>query len=894
MTFFQTMLSVVLGLVLALLALPGGSVAQQPEDLSPCSPRSLNGTASFPGYLGSPGLYCSSTGNYFPFLCEQVAAWVPPSAAIACLQSVQVNLSLAVQHVLALADNFEEYYTFAKIARDPPASSYSLPNNTFPFGITIWDQEKIDIVAELRDIAANMTAAGAASLFDIGNRVNTAVTTLRDTHVQSVKLTQAGMLSDLSVDLVWSHSVTNTSLFWASTFDLLTTGTEFYVKNRRTAEVVESIGGVSAIEWMAGIANSTTFTWKTKSLGSRFNSVYGMLFPGAPHLGTAKNVWPSLGLMDDMPDGPLDVVYTNGRAGDTIQWVVSFSKALENVTVGELNAQAAVLGTPFMALENGLAVFNGNPPPYPEAAAVPDASRRKLKEHVTPRVLQSADSGASYNGTNDGKIYGSPSSVEEGFPEIPGQYGIYYSSEDGSPYAVWKLQYFTMNATEYITKWNYLLDMAAEVNATRLLYDITGNGGGDVPTGYLAVACLYPFLSQNVSVLPGPDPNAWTNPYTRPVGPSATTLVSEGLLPFTGSSTPGSVFETIDQLLANQSFLAERAEYLTANPGGVTDALVNGTLALLEATEILVNGTTGLSKDFLPLIQEGIAQVQEVLVTQNYTVENLNNMFDIILQMIDNTGDGQDGTFSSLSSISAVFNDRQYIYIESGWTQNMRGGVNATETESIYIFFNSYFEDWATQNQDPALAAGIQRLMNSTGPPFTSILAVGDGKCGSTCDTFSGTAWELSKTFDELPPFRYVTFGGNGDPDAIYGTSFPGGNVNDNDILTPAWVYTGAMAVGQAWLNVSEVTDAILPLLSAFPMYSAYATNVLGSTQSQMYARYLGGIDGLPKEYLAIPTDFYIANWWSGAVDLASPYLPDIYEAAYAYFDVVEDEHGTV
>ena len=44
------------------------------------------------------------------------------------------------------------------------------------------------------------------------------------------------------------------------------------------------------------------------------------------------------------------------------------------------------------------------------------------------------------------------------------------------------------------------------------------------------------------------------------------------------------------------------------------------------------------------------------------------------------------------------------------------------------------------------------------------------GLCGSTCDTFTRTAWMYSKKNPAAPSFRYVTFGGTGKVKDIGGT----------------------------------------------------------------------------------------------------------------------------
>ena len=59
------------------------------------------------------------------------------------------------------------------------------------------------------------------------------------------------------------------------------------------------------------------------------------------------------------------------------------------------------------------------------------------------------------------------------------------------------------------------------------------------------------------------------------------------------------------------------------------------------------------------------------------------------------------------------------------------------------------------------------------------------------------------------------------------------------------------------------LTAGLAPLFGVFTEYPAYAAGTLRYSQSQIYQRYLGGIDGMPSEYLNIKTDYYavLVQW---------------------------------
>lgn len=57
------------------------------------------------------------------------------------------------------------------------------------------------------------------------------------------------------------------------------------------------------------------------------------------------------------------------------------------------------------------------------------------------------------------------------------RYGL--TEQQGELHAVWKLTSFCSQPEEYTAPWNTLLELATRFNVTKLIYDVTGNGGGE-------------------------------------------------------------------------------------------------------------------------------------------------------------------------------------------------------------------------------------------------------------------------------------------------------------------------------------------------------------------------------------------------------------------------------
>ncbi|KAG1671303.1 hypothetical protein FOA52_010875 [Chlamydomonas sp. UWO 241] len=142
--------------------------------------------------------------------------------------------------------------------------------------------------------------------------------------------------------------------------------------------------------------------------------------------------------------------------------------------------------------------------------------------------------------------------------DVKGSYAILTSVTDGSKYAVWKLKDFSLSTETYVAHWINLVKMATDAGVTRLMYDVSGNDGGEVPTGYQAAMLLFPELA---------DAAAPRNEYDMIVWPAAEYIIKQGMLP---DSETGEVPRAI-ALVANATHIAQRVAAIKSEPATLAE-----------------------------------------------------------------------------------------------------------------------------------------------------------------------------------------------------------------------------------------------------------------------------------------------------------------------------------
>lgn len=168
--------------------------------------------------------------------------------------------------------------------------------------------------------------------------------------------------------------------------------------------------------------------------------------------------------------------------------------------------------------------------------------------------------------------------------------------------------------------------------------------------------------------------------------------------------------------------------------------------------------------------------------------------------------------------------------------------------------------------------------------PFSEILFVSDGLCGSSCDTASRTAYMLSKKIEHQlehdarsssqmsspPSVRFMTFGGlGGSADdakrSLSATAYPGGNVMSSAmglLYNPIFSAAALGYLAAAWAGLEKMKAEIHVFRERVPQYPYYWEKLPKYPQSEIYQNALGP-DALPSEYYFFPTDLFLPEWYA-------------------------------
>lgn len=143
-----------------------------------------------------------------------------------------------------------------------------------------------------------------------------------------------------------------------------------------------------------------------------------------------------------------------------------------------------------------------------------------------------------------------------------------------------------------------------------------------------------------------------------------------------------------------------------------------------------------------------------------------------------------------------------------------------------------------------------------------------DGLCGSSCYIAAGTAYVLARKYKKN--IRFVTFGGVGGSaeyahKTLSGTSFPGGNVQYDGVDKVFKPILRWSMLAATLANLAGLED-MLPVIGNFVEYIIsmvpyWANQLPGFTQSEMFQPSMGK-DALPAEYVFMPTDLYLPQWY--------------------------------
>jgi hypothetical protein len=220
--------------------------------------------------------------------------------------------------------------------------------------------------------------------------------------------------------------------------------------------------------------------------------------------------------------------------------------------------------------------------------------------------------------------------------------------------------------------------------------------------------------------------------------------------------------------------------------------------------------------------------------------------------------------------------------------ERTRGGVTSLYSQTFHLSEGNDGGKFDTTTLDPLFEqAGLPTPYAS---PFTSILAVGDGACMSTCTTWGATAWLHSTTTPGAPAFEWLTYGGTGHKNNIQPMTALAGFAANSDSGRPEtpklWAYWAFIGLAGSWLDDAELTaesDDLVNIIAEFPALGNDLTTP-DYPQGEICMAALGGAAGsAPAEYLQWPTDHYLPKWYVNAMDVGGADVWPLYADAEAF-----------
>lgn len=412
--------------------------------------------------------------------------------------------------------------------------------------------------------------------------------------------------------------------------------------------------------------------------------------------------------------------------------------------------------------------------------------------------------------------------------------------------------------------WMEFVEKAKESNVKRVIMDVLGNGGGATDFAQLIPKLLFPTLSyaefcgaSSIDVRIGPAYTAFSN--------------IDG--------------ELVHEYLANKTELTLRCAALKDN------TIKNRIIATVKKVADAVVALSGDARigDALELIK---TRLQE-----NCTTDNLKDMIGMLYNL---TQDRMINPFSnyyyggySIDVNSAVPQRIFDTFDSSKQVTRKRGGVEGKYTQK-YIRYD------CAQWFDPT-SNSYQKVQNVTNP-FTNVLFLTDGSCGSSCDIATSTSYALANYLkvgaDTGVLIDYISFGGAGGTaenakKTLSATSFAGGAVEgkvSKDTIFPSYISTLIQATGVAITGkqnnaYAQQVNGFLDSLS-LPQFYADVDIDPRFTSQEIYQNYVGE-GSLPMEYLFRPTDFYLNSFYRnfGDDDRTTVTKLDYAELARVYLD---------
>ena len=756
---------------------------------------------------------------------------LPIKNVLNCLRKVRLDQDFAVTAVEAYRDVFAAgygyyFYNSDVLDSDPLKNPYSWEIfNGSSGGQVNYEKEFNALIDEIKkDGGADGT---------LSYRITDIIIQARDAHSDPVEwpLGNLNLIQSSSDAPVWL----NLRLKEGSS-EVEVVGNVIGPTGSGVAEtkVVTTINGEDALSFLRDLTTNPALgiSSQFRSPGVRMNVFLSKQEPTA-----SVPRWASIrpGDISKLPSG-LDIAYEDGSS-TTWEFVIFVPIDLALLPTGEL---AEYFQTPAGGNSGPLALYinmvEGRPAPKQRTVTARENSVNidvPRDYYIIPGSLGDKKNILGFNIFNDRTA--DPPATFSGYTVV---------NEDTM---VWKLPTFSnpYSIDDVINFWNAMVMEAEKQEITKLIIDISNNGGGSIANAYAAVGLLYPDA-------PYDDVVHW---YTTRISDVMVTL---------GDTFVN--FEAITEAMGSKKNTDTIKSYLR---GVGINTFKEGVRSILE---VLTNAaylaaSTGSCKDFSA---QGLATCltnggnNENWINVNYT--SMSDLLTTAQEVLDEDEDSADDGNSDLIALMSTFLDRLGTAINRPtYCANIKETCKTIKTKQggVEVLSSDYFKNIA-------MSEDVLKQVRSAskGNPFKSYVLLSNAQLvGSAANIFESALRHISRKYsDTMPKTTGVSIGCLGDASQCDMTSFQGQVAEGPKFAGSLYAMYGVLSALQQTINL--LPDSVVSKLQGISKQDIREYNqaterylaklpkppTISSTIPQYNSLPIYSLD-LPKE--TIPQEFY-------------------------------------
>ncbi|CAB9525257.1 expressed unknown protein [Seminavis robusta] len=436
-------------------------------------------------------------------LINEPFLYISPSFLEKCMETLPLDVNNTIDHIYNLDGIFSQFHCFYNLAKDPKNST---PMSYQPeLGYTIYEGEgqgQVDIAKRMSDLILDIQTNKAANITTFWT-MNAIFQDLRDGHVSVPPVSGEAFVTWFL--RVFPTRNLNGTILSKPEFSLKENG-EMALKiiwmdtatETETESVVATINGTTVADFVKTLANSRSVQFNWQNLGARVNS----LVKSASNAGFQHYLFPLM--FNTRPTEALsdtfEVTYTDGTEETFRTGVFSPGMASlmgvneENSDVYELKNRSLVenvINSPGQAYQyysqaRGQIVDSINRAIDPASDAVEISKKSSMDGAPTLKSVKSGTSlvkakSVADNDKNsidfDHTWYNNRTEIVDGAPQTIQEHMAGYKIE--KDYAILKIGTWLMDPMVFRAEvWSNLTAAAKENGITKLMIDISGNGGG--------------------------------------------------------------------------------------------------------------------------------------------------------------------------------------------------------------------------------------------------------------------------------------------------------------------------------------------------------------------------------------------------------------------------------